>query len=271
MRKGKDLKYKLIAIDLDGTVINQDGKIIPSAKIAVQDALRAGIKVTLATGRMYQPSNGFAQELGLSDPLICYQGALIREMNDGAVLWHKPLPIPLAREIIEQIRLIGVHKYLYINDELFVEDAHPKDAWYAERNSVALNVVSNLLTMLKKEPTEMAARGEPGQIDRLIAHLNDHFGKRIIATRIHSQFCEIVSPESGKGNALEYLSGLLGIKQSQTVAIGDGFNDITMLKWAGLGIVVGSAPEEVKAAADWVVDSCGDGFAQAIQELLERS
>jgi len=265
------LKYKLIAIDLDGTVINQDGNIIPSAKEAVQDALRVGIKVTLATGRMYRPSNCFAQELGLSTPLICYQGALIREMNDGAILWHKPLPIPLAKETIEQIRLVGVHKYLYINDELFVEDDHPKDAWYAERNSVTLNVVKDLFTVLKKEPTEIAARGDPAQIDRLITHLNKYFGGRIIATRIHSQFCEIVSPESGKGNALKYLSGLLGIKQSETVAIGDGFNDISMLKWAGLGIVIGSAPEEVKTAADWVVDSCGDGFAQAIQELLEGS
>jgi HAD superfamily hydrolase (TIGR01484 family) len=80
------LKYKLIAIDLDGTVINQEGKVIPSARAAVQNAIAAGIKVTLATGRMYRPSNRFAQELGLSDPLICYQGALIREPDDKDIL-----------------------------------------------------------------------------------------------------------------------------------------------------------------------------------------
>lgn len=265
------MKYKLIAIDLDGTVINQEGKIIPSARQAVQDATAAGLKVTLATGRMYRPSNRFAQELGLSDPLICYQGALIREPNDRDILWHKPLSVPLAREVTEQIRHIGVHQYLYINDELFVDDTHDKDAWYAERNGVQLNVVDDLLSVLKKEPTEIAARGEPVHIDRLIAHLNSYFGKSILVTKVHSMFCEIVSPQSGKGNALKYLANLLDIEQSETVAIGDGPNDISMLKWAGLGIVIGSAPEEVKAVADWVVDSCGDGFAQAIQELLGRS
>lgn len=265
------MKYKLIAIDLDGTVIDREGKVIPGAREAVQKAIAAGIKVTLATGRMYRPSNNFARELGLSDPLICYQGALIREMNDKTTLWHKPLPVPLAREVTEQVRRIGAHQYLYINDELFVENTHDKDAWYAERNGVQLNVVDDLLLVLKKEPTEIAVRGDPGLIDRLIAHMNDYFGKSLIVTKVHSMFCEIVHPESGKGNALKHLSALMGIEQSETVAIGDGPNDITMLKWAGLGIVIGPAPEEVLAAADWVVDCSGDGFAQAIEELLEGS
>ena len=263
------MKYKLIAIDLDGTVINQEGKVIPGAREAIQKAIAAGIKVTLATGRMYRPSNNFARELGLSDPLICYQGALIREMEDKAVLWHKPLSVTLAREVTEQIRRIGAHQYLYINDELFVENIHDKDAWYAERNGVKLHVVGDLLAVLKSEATEIAARGDPDYIDRLIVHLNSYFGKSLIVTKVHSMFCEIVNPESGKGNALRHLAGLMGIEQGETVAIGDGPNDITMLKWAGLSIVIGPAPEEVKAAADWVVDSPGDGFAQAIEELLK--
>ncbi len=266
------MKYKLIAIDLDGTVINQEGCVIPSAKKAVQDATNNGIKVTLATGRMYRPSNRFALELGLSAPLICYQGALIREPDEREILWHKPLPIPLAMEVIEQIRHIGVHQYLYINDGLFVEDIHEKDSWYAQRNGVTLNVVGNLYSVLKEAPTEIAARGEPTQIDRLITHLNNYFGANLIVTKVHSAFCEIVSPESGKGNALKYLANLLGIAQNETVAIGDGPNDISMLNWAGLGIVIGTAPDEVKAAADWVVDNAtGDGFAQAIEKLLEGS
>ena len=85
------MRYRLIAIDLDGTVVNPEGTIIPSAKEAIQRVIDSGMKVTLATGRMYQPSNRFAQELGLSVPLICYQGSLIREPFNGNVLWHKPL------------------------------------------------------------------------------------------------------------------------------------------------------------------------------------
>ena len=101
------MKYRLIAIDLDRTVVNQEDTIIPSAKEAIQRAIDNGMKVTLATGRMYQPSNRFAQELGLSVPLICYQGALIREPSNGNVVWHKPLSALTAQKVIETARQMG--------------------------------------------------------------------------------------------------------------------------------------------------------------------
>ena len=264
------MKYRLIAIDLDGTVVNQEGTIIQSAKKAVQRAIDSGIKVTLATGRMYKPSNRFAQELGLSIPLICYQGALIREPFNGNVIWHQPLSVSIARKVIETARQFSTHQYVYVDDEMYVEDIMEKDEWYAQRNGVELNLVENFITVLKRQPTEIAARGEPMEIDRLISHLNASFGSALLITKVHPSFCEIGHPTSGKGNALKYLAKLLGIDQSQTVAIGDGPNDISMLKWAGLGIVIGNSPEEVTTAADWIVgtDNC-EGFAQAIEKLLD--
>ena len=165
------MKYRLIAIDLDGTVINREGTIIQSAKKAVQHAVDSGIKVTLATGRMYQPSNHFAQELGLSVPLICYQGALIREPFNGNVIWHKPLSVRIAQKVIETARQIATHQYVYVDDEMYVEEITEKDEWYAQRNGVKLNLVEDFLTFLKRKPTEIAARGKPMEIDRLITQL----------------------------------------------------------------------------------------------------
>ena len=264
------MKYRLIAIDLDGTVVNQEGTIIPSAKKAVQRAIDSGMKVTLATGRMYKPSNRFAQELRLSVPLICYQGALIREPFNGHVVWHKPLSVLTARKVIETARQMGTHQYVYLDDEMYVEEIVEKDQWYAQRNGVELNLVEDFLTFLKRQPTEIACRGKPAEIDRLIAYLNVSFGSGLLVTKVSSSFCEIGHPTSGKGNALKYLAKLLGIEQSQTVAVGDGPNDISMLKWAGLGIVIGNAPEEVTTAADWVVGTeTMDGFAQAMEKLLD--
>ncbi len=243
------MKYRLIAIDLDGTVINQESAIIPSARKAIQRAIDRGIKVTLATGRMYKPSDCFAQELGISAPLICYQGALIREPGNGNILWHKPLPVSIARRVIEAIRQMDIHQYVYVDDEMYVEEVIEKDIWYSERNGVQLNRVEDLVKFLKKQPTEIAARDESAKLDRMIAHLNNNFDSSLNVTKVHSSFCEIGHADSGKGNALKYLAKLLGIEQSQTVAIGDGPNDISMLKWAGLGIVE-------------------DGFAQAMERLL---
>ena len=264
------MKYRLIAIDLDGTVVNPEGTIIPSAKEAIQRVIDSGMKVTLATGRMYQPSNRFAQELGLSVPLICYQGSLIREPFNGNVLWHKPLSLLTARKVIEIARQMGTHQYVYVDDKMYVEEIIEKDQWYAQRNGVELNLVEDFLTFLKRKPTEIAARGKPMEIDRLITQLNANFGSSLVVTKVHSSFCEIGHSTSGKGNALRYLAKFLGMEQSQTVAVGDGPNDISMLKWAGLGIVIGSAPEEVTTAADWVFGTeTRDGFAQAMEKLLD--
>lgn len=264
------MKYRLIAIDLDGTLVNREGDILSSSKKAIQRAIDSGMKIVLATGRMYRPSTRFAQELRLSTPIICYQGALIREPYSENVLWHKPLSVPTARGVIEQVRQTGVQLLVYIDDEVYVEEITQRGLWYAQRNGVALHLVKDLAIFLERQPTVIVAWGEPAGIDRLITCLDADFGSSLLVTKSYPSFCEIGHPASGKGNALKYLAKRLGIKQSQTVAIGDGPNDISMLKWAGLGIVIGTASEEVTAAADWVVDTeTEDSFAGVVEKLLD--
>ena len=127
-----------------------------------------------------------------------------------------------------------------------------------------------MVTFIERQPTEIVAWGEAADIDTVAARLDAVFGQRLLVTKSYATFCEVGHPESGKGSALKYLTKLLGIEQSQTVAIGNGPNDISMLKWAGLGIVIGAAPQEVVAAADWVVDAeTRDGFAKVIEKLLD--
>lgn len=264
------MKYKLIAVDLDGTLVNREGVILPGSKRAIQRAIDSGMKVILATGRMYRPSARFARKLGLSTPIICYQGALIREPHSENVLWHKPLSVPAARKVIEQVQQMGVQPYIFIDDEIYAEEITERGLWYAQRNGVKLHLIKDLVAFLERQPTVIVAWGDPVEIDRLITRLDADFGPRLLITKSYPGFCEIGHPASGKGNALRYLAKRLGIEQSQTVAIGDSPNDISMLKWAGLGIVIGTAPEEVIAAADWVVDTeTGDSFTEAVEKVLD--
>jgi len=263
------MKYRLVAIDLDGTLLNKEGAIIPGARDATQRLHDRGVAVTLATGRMYQPSNRFAAELNITAPLICYQGALIREPGDGDVLWHKPLPLTLSRRIVAGIRREGAHQYVYVDGSIYVEKTREGDARYAQHNGVELHLVDDLTKLPDRPPTEIAARGTPEEIDRVLACVRACCGNEVIVNKVHASFCEIASAASGKGNALQYLAERLGIPQGETVAIGDSPNDVSMLRWAGLGIVVGDAPEEVRAAADWVIDNGGDSFCEAIARLLE--
>ena len=266
------MNYRFVAIDLDGTVVNRDSAIIPGAREAVQRLLDYGLAVTLATGRMYRPSNRFAEELNISAPLICHQGALIREPGDGEVLWHMPLPARLARKVVAEIREERVHQYAYVGDAIYVEEWREDDLRYALQNGVELRFVDNLMALADRQPTEIAARGEPAEIDHLVARIRASVGPEVIVNKIHASFCEIAHAGSGKGNALKYLAERLGIPQSQTVAIGDSPNDVSMLEWAGLGIAVGDAPAEVRASADWVIDhGAEDSFQEAIARLLDHS
>lgn len=265
-----ELKYRLVALDLDGTVVSRDGTIFPGAREAIQRILARGLRVTLATGRMYQPANRFAEHLNISAPLICHQGALIREPGNGEVLLHMPLPSPLARSVIVELREERVHRYAYFDDAIYVEERREDDIRYALHNGVELHLVDDLMLLLDREATEIAARGEAAQIDRLVTRVRASFGSQVIVNKIHGSFCEIAHFRSGKGNALKYVAARLGIPQSQTVAIGDSPNDVSMLEWAGLGIAVGDAPAEVRASADWVIDQgTEESFCEAVAQLLD--
>jgi Cof subfamily protein (haloacid dehalogenase superfamily) len=268
--KGINMKYKMIAIDLDGPLVDRSGMISISKKEAVRKAIDSGMKVTLATGRMYQPSARFAEELGIHLPIICYQGGLIRELHSNRVLRHKPLSLSMSSQVIERMRQMDVQLFVYVDDELYVEKMTEKAQRYAGSNRVKLNFVKDMLDFLEKKPTEIVAWGEPEEVDRLTISLKTEFGSSLLITRPYPFFCEIAHPESGKGNALKYLAQFLEIEQRQTVAIGDSPNDISMLEWSGLGIaVVPGATAEVIAAADWVVDvDAGDGFAEMMDKLL---
>lgn len=271
------MKYRLIAFDLDGTLTNSEGVVPEDAKLAVHRAMAWGMKVTLATGRMYRPSARFAQELGIGEPIICYQGALIAEPARQRSLWHKPLPLPLAHRAIQQLRPMGVQVIVYVDDELYVEEPTERAERYAQRNGVKLNLVADLIAGIGQRPTKIAVWGEPSKIDQVVARLQSHFGSTLLLTKTFPTFCELGHPESGKGNALRYLAGLLGIGQAETVAVGNGPNDVDMLEWAGMGIAVATAsfngrtaPGEVVAVADWVIDpQAGESLSRMVDRLLE--
>ncbi len=265
------MKYKLIALDLDGTIVHEDGDISAVDREIIQRAIGAGIMVTIATGRMYRPSAHSARELGIKIPLICYQGSLIKDAWGGKELWHRLLPLQIARQVIGIIRRMSLLSYFYLDDELYLDEVTERVEAYARRNHIEYRFVDDMIASLIKRPTEIVARGEPEKIARLALELEAEFNSRLLVTRSLSTFCEIGHPGSGKGKALEHLARYLGVERDQTVAIGDSMNDISMLQWAGLGIAMDpNSPRQVLDAADWVVDrDSGDSFRLIMEKLLD--
>lgn len=253
---------------MDGTLVNRDGAIPMATIDAIKQAMALGIQVTLATGRMFRSAASCARQLGISIPIISYQGSMVADPITGNILQHIPMSIAVVKETIQVSRQASVHLNIYIDDELYVDEITDGLKRYAQRNGVEPHLVSDLSACITKDPTKLMVWGDPIELDKVYPLLADRMGSRCLITRSYPTLCEVGHLATGKGQALRFLSELLGIEQSETVAVGDGLNDIDMIEWAGLGVAVDTAPEEVKAMADWVVKiSPEDGLAELVTRI----
>ena len=262
--------YQLIALDLDGTLIDRDLVISSRNKRAIRTAMDRGITVTLATGRMFQSTLPFAQELQIAVPIICYQGAMIGHPVTREVLWHKPVPLSLAHRVMKFTKAQQLHINAYFDDELYVDNLTEEAELYSQISRVTAHLIEDQSMLLNKEPTKLVIIGTEEEIDVFTKELKTEFGSALFITKSFPKFCEVAHPDCSKSQALAQVAKRLGIPQSETVAIGDSPNDLDMVEWAGLGIAMSNGAPEVKDAADFVTGSIGeDGVAQAIENILK--
>lgn len=259
---------KLIAIDLDDTLLRNDLTISPRAKQAIFQATKAGAAITFATGRMFASALPFARELRLNLPLITYQGALVKYAG-GKVVYHKPLPLFLARKLVKFILPYGHHLNVYIDDELYMESASPEGQKYLNISKVPVHLVENLPEMIDRDPTKLLIIAEEPQVDALAADLRKAFGATVNITKSKPHFLEIGHRDATKGQALKSLTRSLGLQAAQVMAIGDSWNDIDMLEYAGIGVAMANAVAGVKEIADYITrNNDDDGVAEAIEKFV---
>jgi Cof subfamily protein (haloacid dehalogenase superfamily) len=266
--------YRLLALDLDGTVIGKDLRITDPVRTAVAAAQATGLCVTLVTGRMFRAALPFAQQLSLRDPLICYQGALVRHPLTNAVLHHTPMPGTLAAEAITLLHGAGTCVIACIDERLgIVQDGIPFAGFvrrWGSPDPAHVFVASNLAEIARTTPpTKVMFFGESPLVERELAHLTAHFGTGLSVVRSDATLGELTAPGLSKALALEILARRLGIARENVIAIGDQDNDVPMLQWAGLGLAMGNAPSSVQEMADAVIPSVEeDGVAWAIRRYI---
>jgi Cof subfamily protein (haloacid dehalogenase superfamily) len=260
---------KLVAIDMDDTVLNAQLEISERTKAAIRAAVAKGAAVTFATGRMYCSCRRFALELGLDVPLITYNGALIQQAISGAVLYHQPVPITVAAKVTQWAEEHRHHLQLYVGDRVYVSKCNDKALWYGKHSGVEVYDVGSLTSFLTVEPTKMLMMVEILSIDGVMEELYKLCGTTIHMSRSKPTFLELVHPQVSKGHALAYLANLLGVERSAVMAIGDGCNDLEMLEYAGLSVAMGNADPRVKEQADYITDTNEqDGVAKAIEKFI---
>lgn len=261
------MAYRLVAVDMDGTLLNEKLEISSRTKALIKKAKEQNIQVTLATGRMYQSVLPFAQELDLAIPLITYNGALVKDSATGKVYYHEPIPLEYAKKITEIVKKRDVNLNLYLNDTLYVKELNARTELYVSIANVEAVPVGDLGEFLKEPPTKMLIIGEPDVLAGLAAEVGENLGDRVEITKSKPYFLEIISQKVTKGQALKSLAEKLGIKQEEVIAFGDNYNDLSMIEYAGLGVAMGNAPQEIKDQANLVALSNEE---EGVAEVLEK-
>ncbi len=266
------MRYRLLALDIDGTLIGRDLVVPPATLAAVQAFQERGGRVTLATGRNVRTTTTVAEQIGVNGPLICYQGALIKDQHTDTILFHDPVPPVLAAEAVTQLLSAGVYVHAYINDELYVPWEGQEIALYQSfaHTRHVVHVVDDLAAMVAQQPpTKLLFIDDEQKVGSQVAGLQAHFVDRLHVVRSHAQFGELTAPGCTKGRALEQLAGLLGILRHEVAAAGDQHNDIEMVAWAGLGMAVRTGPSELLAVAQVLIDPPEQaGVAAGIERYL---
>jgi Cof subfamily protein (haloacid dehalogenase superfamily) len=264
------VRIRLLAIDLDGTLVNDRLEMDPRDIAAVKAATAAGVTVVLATGRMFKSSLRYAERLGLRGPIINYQGAVVREIASGKVWYRCELTVPMQQRVLAFAEPRDWHVNAYVDEVVYTARARPEADLYARIAMVPYEVVGPLSKWVNQDSTKMVLVDlDPADVPKRIAVLTDWMGDIGRVTRSLDWFVEVINPQVSKSRALAMVADRLGVAQAEVCAIGDNLNDQDMVSWAGFGVAMGNAPEALKAVAKYVTGRIGEaGVAQVIERFV---
>ncbi|WP_338177470.1 HAD family hydrolase [Candidatus Dormiibacter inghamiae] len=256
-------------MDLDGTVISADLQLDQRDVDAIGSAQAAGMIVVACTGRPFPGAEPWLRRLDLRGPCACYQGAQVRSAS-GEMLFDQGVPRALGLEVIQFCRERDLHVQAYRDDRLLVERDRPEAHQYANHAGMAINVVGDLGEAMDATTPKLVLVASPQRCEELLPEVRRRWaGGLEIATSLPN-FMEFTLAGADKARALEFVCRHFGISQSESVAVGDGRNDCSMLEWAALSYAVQGAPVEVlEAAGGRTIGPPGTGgIASLIQGLM---
>lgn len=261
---------RLLALDLDGTLMDDD-MVIKSTRVrrAIAAAQERAV-VTLATGRMFDYTLPFARELEITAPLICYQGGLIQAPDSDDPLYRATMDPTLVQEVLEWRDERGRHVILYAGDDVFLDERRYSEVFYRNMLGDRLVWVDDLRSVLKHhKPMKFIIFVDPQEAEQVEMELRRRFEGEMELTRSHMRIVEGNPLGVSKGDALRRLAAHLDIPQAQVMAIGDQDNDASMVAWAGVGVAMGNGSAATKDVADWIAPPVEeDGATVAIRRFV---
>ena len=265
------MTIKMVATDIDGTILKHTGEFNPKVIDCIKNLVKNGIKVILITGRMYKSAKKIADSIGITTPIVAYQGALVKDNSlTENVFYERYIPNEISKRIIDWAKLQNVHINLYMNDELYVEAENEFTKKYVTFQKIPFNIASfDEIELNSVNKILLIDYENPDKITKINNQLKQDFPELFIV-KSTDFFCEVCQKEATKGHGLKYLQELYGIKKEETLTIGDHNNDIELLLAGGIKVAMGNATKELKSVADYVTDDVdNDGFVKAIEKFIK--
>ena len=264
------MQIKLIALDLDGTVLKFDRTLSERVPHATRAAAARGVRVTIATGRGAPTVRELAKTLGVNAPVICQHGGTLTNLETNEVLHRITLDSTLACEALAFTRRHpSWHAVIFRRDDILLEEQRYPTEAYSITRQIPTQVHDLCAAIETDAPDKLMLMLEPSETVSVLRAMSDFIGDRATVVQSSKRLLEVHSKLAHKGAALAKLADLLSIPQAQVMAVGDHDNDETMLAWAGVGVAMGNASPRARAAARFHTASVDeDGAAIAIEKFV---
>jgi Cof subfamily protein (haloacid dehalogenase superfamily) len=273
---------KAILLDIDGTLTNDDKVITPRTRDALLKAQEKGVVLVLASGRTATGLSTYAATLDLANHngvLVCYNGAKSLNCQTGQVYFEQSLTVDQGKRVLEHMKKFDVapvidhEEYMYVNDAFFTIERDGKP-WHiieyeGHSNNYLLCEKRDLAATAEWPINKILTAGQPEYLQEAWQEMQAPFEGELSAMFTAPHYFEFTPLGVDKVRALKDTFDVLGIDQSEVMSFGDAQNDLTMIKWAQIGVAMGNAVDEVKAQADYVTgDNNSDGIADALERLV---
>lgn len=259
--------YRMIAIDIDDTLITDENIVTDGTKKALQEAQQKGVIVTLATGRMFASAKQIARQIELNVPIITYQGALVKNLVDEQTLYERTVPRETSAFLFDYCDKHGLHLQGYYEDQLYAKEENDKLLGYCRLSNVPYIIEPQFERLAAQPMTKLLIIDDPDTLDRIADELRPLIGDQVHITKSKPHYLEFMHKEGTKGQALRFLAEKYVCALEEVIAVGDSWNDLDLLKTAGLGIAMANAVEPLKQIADYITRSNNE---EGVRHVIEK-
>jgi hypothetical protein len=265
------MEIKLIASDMDDTLLNSQCRVSARNEAAIRQALASGKIFLLATGRMYVSAQPYAERLGLDVPLVTYNGALVKGSLSGRVFYEHKLSLKTANDALAYCRERGYYLQLYVGDRILIHTENACSRMYSRISGIPTTAIGDAVYHTDEAPYKILVMTESDSFHAVWQDFSRDFAGRLDVTSSKDNFLELMEPGVNKWEAVKSVAAGYGVRPEEIMCIGDSNNDVKMIANAGIGVAMGNSKDAVKAQAKIITATNDeDGVALVLESILTQ-